>query len=43
VIGFLVGQVGIQHTMFVPAVLLLGLLFVARIMPGRQPQSADVS
>ena len=27
VIGFLVGQVGIQHTMFVPAVLLLGLLF----------------
>jgi MFS family permease len=34
-IGWLVGAVGIQHTMFVPAVLLSGLLLVARIMPGR--------
>jgi MFS family permease len=34
-IGWLVGAIGIQHTMFVPAVLLSGLLLVARIMPGR--------
>lgn len=37
VIGYLVGAIGIQHTMFVPAVLLSGLLVVARIMPGREP------
>jgi MFS family permease len=43
VIGFLVGQVGIQHTMFVPAVLLLGLLFVARVMPAKEQQPVDVS
>ena len=34
-IGWLVGTVGIQKTMFVPALLLSGLLLVARIMPGR--------
>ena len=43
VIGFLVGQVGIQHTMFVPAVLLLGLLFVARVMPSKEQPSAVLS
>jgi MFS family permease len=43
VIGFLVGQVGIQHTMFVPAVLLLCLLFVARVMPAKEKQPVDVS
>lgn len=36
-IGYLVGAIGIQATMFVPAVLLSGLLLVARIMPGREP------
>jgi MFS family permease len=36
-IGWLVGSIGIQATMFVPAVLLSGLLLVARIMPGREP------
>ncbi|WP_245581310.1 MFS transporter [Propionicicella superfundia] len=35
VIGFLVGQVGIRSTMYLPAVLLLGLLVVARILPSR--------
>lgn len=35
IIGWLVGTLGIQATMFVPAVLLSGLLLVARIMPGR--------
>ncbi len=34
-IGTLVGTIGIQKTMFVPALLLSGLLLVARIMPGR--------
>jgi MFS family permease len=34
-IGILVEFVGIQATMFLPAVLLTGLLFLARIMPGR--------
>lgn len=34
-IGWLVGTIGIQKTMFVPALLLSGLLLVARIMPGR--------
>lgn len=43
VIGFLVGHIGIQHTMFVPAVLLLGLLLVARVMPAKERASADVS
>ncbi len=42
-IGFLVGSIGIQHTMFVPAVLLLGLLFVARVMPAKEPETAGVS
>jgi len=42
-IGFLVGHIGIQQTMFVPAVLLLGLLFVARVMPARQPAQTAVS
>jgi MFS family permease len=36
-IGWLVGAIGVQHTMFVPAILLSGLIFVARIMPGREP------
>lgn len=40
VIGALVGQIGIQHTMFVPAVLLLGLLLVARVMPAKEPAAA---
>ncbi|MFT4109132.1 MFS transporter [Propionicimonas sp.] len=35
IIGWLVGAIGIQHTMFVPTVLLAGLLLVARIMPGK--------
>jgi MFS family permease len=35
IIGALVSQIGIQHAMFVPAVLLSGLLFLAKIMPGR--------
>lgn len=43
VIGFLIGQVGIQHTMFVPAVLLLGLLFIARVMPAKDQPSAVLS
>ncbi len=34
-IGWLVATIGIQDAMFVPAVLLSGLLLVARIMPGR--------
>lgn len=38
-IGWLVQTVGIQHTMFVPAILLSGLLLVARIMPGREPEA----
>ncbi|PFG17399.1 fucose permease [Propionicimonas paludicola] len=36
IMGALVGGIGVQHTMFVPAVLLLGLLFLARILPGRE-------
>ncbi len=43
VIGYLVGTVGIQHTMFLPAVLLTGLLFVARIMPAREAEPALVA
>lgn len=35
-IGALVSSIGIQPTMFVPAILLSGLIFVARIMPGRE-------
>lgn len=35
-IGFLVSRVGIQQTMFVPAVLLSGLLLLAQTMPGRE-------
>lgn len=38
IIGGLVSLVGIQHTMFLPAFLLSGLLIVAQIMPGREPQ-----
>lgn len=34
-IGWLVGAVGIQHAMFVPAALLSGLLLLAQIMPRR--------
>jgi len=36
IMGTLVGSIGVQHTMFVPAVLLLGLLVLARILPGRE-------
>jgi MFS family permease len=43
VIGFLVGQIGIQPTMFVPAVLLLGLLFIARVMPPKDAEQASLS
>ncbi|MCC6495417.1 MAG: MFS transporter [Propionibacteriaceae bacterium] len=42
-IGALVGAVGIQHTMFLPAILLSGLLVVARIMPGRETEPALVA
>ncbi|MGV8908986.1 MAG: MFS transporter [Propionicimonas sp.] len=37
-IGWLIGIVGIQQVMWVPAVLLSGLLIVARIMPGRETE-----
>jgi len=37
--GGLISLVGIQRTMWVPAVLLSGLLFVARIMPGRETET----
>lgn len=43
VVGFLVGHIGIQPVMFVPAVLLLGLLFIARIMPGREGTGASAA
>ncbi len=36
VIGFLVSKLGIQQTMLVPGILLLGLVFLARIMPKRE-------
>jgi MFS family permease len=39
-IGWLVGTVGIQHTMFLPAVLLCGLLILARRLPGRETDHA---
>lgn len=39
IIGALVATVGIQAAMFVPAVLLSGLLVLARIMPGRTEAS----
>lgn len=42
-IGLLVGQIGIQPTMFVPAVLLLGLLFLARILPGKGEDATSLS
>jgi len=35
-IGGLVGSIGIQPTMFVPAILLSGLIFLARVLPGRE-------
>jgi MFS family permease len=38
-IGWLIGAVGIQQAMWVPAVLLSGLLIVARIMPGRESEA----
>ncbi len=41
IIGALVSTIGIQHTMFVPAVLLSGLLFLARIMPRREPEPSS--
>jgi hypothetical protein len=40
IIGALVATVGIQAAMLVPALLLSGLLFLARIMPGREPGTA---
>lgn len=36
IMGALIGAFGVQHTMFIPAVLLLGLLVLARILPGRE-------
>ena len=42
-VGMLVQTIGIQHTMFVPAALLLGLLLVARIMPGREVTVAELA
>ena len=39
-IGSLVASLGIQKTMFVPALLLFGLVFAARIMPGREDDVA---
>jgi MFS family permease len=42
-IGWLVQTVGIQHTMFLPAVLMSGLLLVARVMPGREPAATPVA
>lgn len=41
IMGTLVGNIGVQHTMFVPAVLLLGLLVLARILPGREFNHAE--
>ena len=43
IIGALVATIGIQHAMFVPAVLLSGLLFLARIMPGREPEPGTMT
>ena len=43
IMGTLVGSIGVQHTMFVPAVLLLGLLFLARILPGREFDHTEVT
>ena len=40
VIGGLVALLGIQHAMIVPAVLLSGLLFLARVMPADDRTSA---
>ena len=37
-IGWLIGAIGIQNTMWVPAVLLSGLLLVARIMPAKETE-----
>lgn len=41
VMGMLVGGIGVQHTMFVPAVLMLGLLVLARVLPGRDFDHAE--
>ena len=38
-IGWLIGAIGIQNTMWVPAVLLSGLLLVARIMPAKETEA----
>lgn len=35
IIGFLVAHLGIQQTMLIPAILLIGLIFLARILPAR--------
>jgi MFS family permease len=40
IIGALVSLIGIQHTMFVPAFLLSGLLLLAQVLPGRQSAEA---
>ncbi len=42
-IGLLVGTVGIQNTMLAPAILLSGLLVLARIMPGREVEPGLVA
>lgn len=38
-IGWLIGQIGIQATMLVPAVLLTGLVFIARVLPSREAEA----
>ncbi len=38
IVGWLIGHLGIQATMFVPAVLLTGLVFIARVLPGRETE-----
>lgn len=42
IVGWLIGHVGIQATMFVPAVLLTGLVFIARVLPSRESEAGSV-
>lgn len=37
-IGLLVSALGIQHTMFVPGALLIGLILLAKVMPSREAE-----
>ena len=43
IVGVVVQTIGIQRTMFLPAVLLSGLLLVARIMPGKEAPATELS